>query len=35
MMLATGKNNKAITDLRKALSLGEDEARGLLNAIDN
>jgi len=35
ILLATGKNNKAITDLKKALSLGEDEARGLLNTIDN
>ncbi len=35
LMLATGKNNKAITDLRKALSLGQDEAGGLLKKIQD
>jgi len=35
IMLATGKNNKAITDLRKALALGQNEAGGILKNIGN
>jgi len=35
VMLATGKNNRAITDLKKALSLGEGEAQQILNEIEN
>jgi len=35
ILLATGKNNKAITDLKRASSLGHKEAEELLNGINN
>lgn len=34
ILLATGKNNKAINDLKRALSLGEGEAKEILSGLD-
>lgn len=35
ILLTTGKNSKAITDLKKASSLGHKEAEEVLNGINN